>query len=179
MSISRKASLQNLSITSAFQRDSFHGHLYVEARSEAHVRDAVHGLVGIYITNSPALVPIEEMPDLLKSKRKETPLAVGGWVRIKRGTYKGDLAQVDDVPEGGEMISLKVVPRIDLNPREDKENGVRVHYRLNRFKWLTISSFSTRKRNDAGQPSRLSSVLRPSSSMWRKSVQRTQAGRQK
>ena len=124
MSISRKAIVQNLSITSAFQRDSFHGHLYVEARSEAHIREALHGLVGVYISNTPVLVPIEEMPDLLKSRRKEIALTVGGWVRIKRGTYKGDLAQVDDVPESGEMLTLKVVPRIDLNPREDKESGV-------------------------------------------------------
>ena len=123
MSISRKAIAEDLQITSAFQRDSFHGHLYVEARSEAHVKDAIKGLIGIYGGTPLALVPIEEMPDLLKSRRKETPLTVGGWVRIKRGTYKGDLAQVDDVPEGTDMVTLKVVPRINLNPKDDIDMG--------------------------------------------------------
>jgi len=123
MSISRKAIMAGLSITSAFQRDSFHGHLYIEARSEAHVREAVAGLIGVYITTSPILVPIEEMPDLLKSRKKETPLTAGGWVRIKRGTYKGDLAQIDDVPEGTEMITLKVVPRIDMHPKESGQSS--------------------------------------------------------
>lgn len=123
MSISRKASVLNLSISSAFQRDSFHGHLYVEARSEAHVREATAGLIGIYGATAPILVPIEEMPDLLKSRKKETPLAIGGWVRVRRGAYKGDLAQVDDVPEGTEMVTLKLVPRIDLQPREDREDA--------------------------------------------------------
>lgn len=124
MSISRKAIVQNLSITSAFQRDSFHGYLYLEARSEAHVREAVHGLIGVYVSSTPMLVPIEEMPDLLKSRKKETPIAIGGWVRIKRGTYKGDLAQVDDVPETTDYVTLKLVPRIDLHPKEEKDAGV-------------------------------------------------------
>lgn len=121
MSISRRAIMQGLNITSAFQRDSFHGHLYVEARSEAHVREAIQGLIGIYGGTPFTLVPIDEMADLLKSKRKTTPLTIGGWVRIKRGAYKGDLAQIDDVPEGNDTVTLKIVPRIDLNPKEDKE----------------------------------------------------------
>lgn len=120
MSISRKALVQqNMGITSAFQRDSFHGHLYIEARSEGHVRQAVEGLIGVYMSNTPTLVPIDEMPDLLKSRKKETPLALGGWVRIKRGTYKGDLAQVEDVPESTDYVTLKVVPRIDMSPKDD------------------------------------------------------------
>lgn len=122
MSISRKAIAQNLQISSAFQRDSFHGHLYIEARSEAHVKAAVDGLIGVYISNAPLLVPIEEMPDLLKSKKKQTPLQVGGWVRIKKGIYKGDLARIDDVPESTDFVTLKVVPRIEMSPKEDLEH---------------------------------------------------------
>lgn len=122
MSISRKALAQNLQISSAFQRDSFHGHLYVEARSEAHVKQAVEGLIGVYVSNAPILVPIEEMPDLLKSKKKHTPLQVGGWVRIKKGVYKGDLARIDDVPETTDFVTLKVVPRIDMSPKEEQEH---------------------------------------------------------
>lgn len=122
MSISRKSLAQNLGITSAFQRDSFLGHLYIEARGENEVREATAGLIGVYGSTAPILIPIEEMPDLLKSRRKETPLTVGGWVRIKKGTYKGDLAQVDDVPEGNtDMVTLKVVPRIEQNPGETRD----------------------------------------------------------
>lgn len=123
MSISRKAIAQNLQISSAFQRDSFHGHLYIEARSEAHVKAAVDGLIGVYVSNAPILVPIEEMPDLLKSRRKQTPLQVGGWVRIKKGVYKGDLARIDDVPESTDFVTLKVVPRIEMSPKEEQEQA--------------------------------------------------------
>jgi transcription elongation factor SPT5 len=122
MSISRKALAQNLQISSAFQRDSFHGHLYIEARSEAHVKQAIDGLIGVYVSNTPLLIPIEEMPDLLKSRRKQTPLQVGGWVRIKKGVYKGDLAKIDDVPESTDFVTLKVVPRIEMSPKEDQQD---------------------------------------------------------
>lgn len=40
------------------------------------------------------LVPIKEMTDVLKVKHKESELRPGTWVRIKRGKYAMDLAQV-------------------------------------------------------------------------------------
>jgi len=110
-----------LRIISAFQRDSIKGYLYVEARAEDHVRKAIEGLIGVY-ANSPNgifLVDIEEMPDLLKTKQKKVEVVPGGWARIKRGKYAGDLAQIIDMSENGEDVALKFIPRIDLTPKDE------------------------------------------------------------
>ena len=127
LSLSRKAATMaasdtgdRLRIFSAFHRDSLKGFLYVEATSEADVRSALHGLIGVY-SNSPNgvfLVNIEEMPDLLKTKQKKVEINPGGWVRIKRGKYAGDLAQIIDISENGEELNVKFVPRIDLTPKD-------------------------------------------------------------
>jgi transcription elongation factor SPT5 len=65
------------------------------------------------------LVDLEEMPDLLKTKQKKIELQPGGWVRIKRGTYAGDLAQVLGLSENGEEAVVKFIPRIDLTPKDE------------------------------------------------------------
>ncbi|GAA6025059.1 hypothetical protein JCM8202_002076 [Rhodotorula sphaerocarpa] len=128
LSISRKAvALANsdnavpLAIISAFQRDSLKGYIYVEANSEQDVRNAVHGLVGLYMNgpNGIFLVDIEEMPDLLRTKQKRVDLQPQGWVRFKRGKYAGDLAQIIAPSENGDEIAVKFIPRIDLAPKDD------------------------------------------------------------
>lgn len=59
------------------------------------------------------------MPDLLKTKQKKVEISPGGWVRIKRGKYAGDLAQILDTTENGEDVALKFIPRIDLTPKDE------------------------------------------------------------
>lgn len=108
-----------LKILSAFQRDNLPGMIYVEARSQAQVLQALQGLVNVFPSRGITLVPIEEMAPLLTFKKKETNLAHGTWVRIKRGKYAGDLAQVVDVSETGDEVGLRFIPRIDLNPKDD------------------------------------------------------------
>ena len=110
---------QPLQILSAFQRDSLPGMIYVEARSAQQVNQACTGLVGVYPSRGIALVPIEEMASLLQIKKQDLTVTPGSWVRIKRGKYQGDLAQVMDITENGEDVGLKFIPRIDLNPRDD------------------------------------------------------------
>ncbi|KAJ6475205.1 transcription elongation factor SPT5 [Mycena vitilis] len=123
-SLMRKAidveySARPLHILSAFQRDSLPGMIYVEARSSQQVSQACNGLVGVYISRGIQLVPIEEMASLLQIKKQDLTVTPGSWVRIKRGTYQGDLAQVVDITETGEYVGVKFIPRIDLNPRDD------------------------------------------------------------
>ena len=65
------------------------------------------------------LVPIDEMSSLLQIKKQEITVTPGSWVRIRRGKYQGDLAQVMDMTENGEEVGLKFIPRIDLNPKDD------------------------------------------------------------
>jgi transcription elongation factor SPT5 len=111
-------SAKPLAILSAFQRDSLPGMIYVEARSSKQVSEACAGLVGVYLTRI-HLVPIEEMASLLQIKKQEQTVTPGSWVRIRRGKYTGDLAQVMDITDTGEDVGLKFIPRIDLNPRDD------------------------------------------------------------
>ncbi len=108
-----------LNILSAFQRDSLPGMIYVEARSSKQVSEACNGLVGVYPSRGIHLVPIEEMASLLQIKKQEQTVTPGSWVRIRRGKYAGDLAQVMDITDTGEDVGLKFIPRIDLNPRDD------------------------------------------------------------
>ncbi|KAL6302286.1 hypothetical protein BKA93DRAFT_405442 [Sparassis latifolia] len=108
-----------LQILSAFQRDSLPGMIYVEARSAKQVNDACNGLVGIFPSRGIVLVPIEEMASLLQIKKQDLTVTPGSWVRIRRGKYQGDLAQVMDITENGEEVGLKFIPRIDLNPKDD------------------------------------------------------------
>ncbi len=112
-------SARPLQILSAFQRDSLPGMIYIEARSAQQVLQACNGLVGVYPSRGVQLVPIEEMASLLQIKKKETTITPGSWVRVRRGKYGGDLAQVLDIAENGEEVGLKFVPRIDLNPKDD------------------------------------------------------------
>lgn len=125
-------------ILSAFQRDNLQGMIYVEARSAKAVRESTDGMYGVF-RQPPVLVPIEEMPALLLVKKKVAMLTPGSWVRIKRGKYQADLAQVIDVSENGEEAGLKFIPRIDLTPRDEvvgpdgkkrkKGVGVNIHTR--------------------------------------------------
>jgi transcription elongation factor SPT5 len=108
-----------LNILSAFQRDSLSGMIYVEAKNAKAVQQACNGLVGVYLSRGVVLVPIEEMASLLTIKKQEQTIQPGTWVRIRRGKYQGDLAQVMDITENGEDIGLRFIPRIDLSPREE------------------------------------------------------------
>ena len=83
------------------------------------VSEACQGLVGVYVSRGVTLVPIEEMASLLQIKKQDLTVTPGTWVRIRRGKYQGDLAQVMDVTENGEEVGLKFIPRIDLNPKDE------------------------------------------------------------
>ncbi|KAG8882142.1 transcription elongation factor spt5 [Tulasnella sp. 331] len=108
-----------LEILSAFERDSLPGMIYVEAHGQQAVKNALEGLVGVFPSRGIALVPVNEMASLLRIKKQVTTITPGSWVRIKRGKYGGDLAQVLDVTDNGEEAGLKFIPRIDLTPKED------------------------------------------------------------
>jgi transcription elongation factor SPT5 len=118
-SIDLEFSPRPIEILAVFQRDSLPGMIYVEARSSKQVSLACQGLVGVYPSRGVTLVPIEEMASLLLIKKQDIVITPGSWVRIRRGKYIGDLAQVVDVTENGEEVGLKLIPRIDLNPREE------------------------------------------------------------
>ncbi|KAI9468509.1 MAG: hypothetical protein EXX96DRAFT_590896 [Benjaminiella poitrasii] len=107
---------------SAFARESLKGYIYIEARKQAHVQEALSNIPNIYMTTL-MLVPIKDMVDAITVQKKDFEIPTGGWVRIKRGTYQGDLAQVVQVADSQDSARLKVVPRLDLET--DETNGKR------------------------------------------------------
>ena len=112
-----------IDVISVFCRESLPGLIFVEARQAASVTQAVMGIIGVFISRGVSLVPIEEMAPLLKIKQKVVNLVPGMWVRMRRGKYAGDLAQVMDVDQiTSGVVGIKFIPRIDLTPREKKRD---------------------------------------------------------
>ncbi|KAH6562967.1 hypothetical protein BASA50_006097 [Batrachochytrium salamandrivorans] len=126
-----------LEILSVFSRDSLQGYIYIEAMKQAHVMSAIEGVQNLYVSKL-ALVPVNEMVDCLTIKGKILDIKANAWVRIKRGKYDGDLAQVLEVHESGDTVSVKLIPRLepsrDLHgvgqPRRKKGNDVRQPQKL-------------------------------------------------
>lgn len=114
-----------LKIFSAFSRDTLSGLLYVEADTRAAVEEALDGFPGVYLYKGVNLVPIDEMPALLKLTKKRVELKPQSWVRVKRGRYRGDLAKVLEVSDNGEVVTCKLIPRVDLSPADDDVDGKR------------------------------------------------------
>lgn len=104
-------------IISVFQRDGINGYIYVEAKKQAHIVHACKDIINVYASRT-ILVPIKEMPDLLKIKKQIIELVPGAYVRIKRGKYAGDLAQVDNLSENGLSARVKIVPRLDYSIKD-------------------------------------------------------------
>jgi transcription elongation factor SPT5 len=119
----RAPSRDPLKIYSAFERakpgSPMAGMFYVEARRVEDVVAAVEGITHVFMSWKPVMVPLEEMPDLLKVI-PDKQLQPGMYVRIKRGgTYQGDLALVEDIEGNGSMVVVRLVPRLDYGANED------------------------------------------------------------
>ncbi|XP_065880695.1 putative transcription elongation factor SPT5 homolog 1 [Euphorbia lathyris] len=111
-----------LQIRSVVALDHLKNYLYIEADKEAHVREACKGLRNIYAQKI-MLVPIKEMTDVLSVESKAIDLSRDTWVRMKIGTYKGDLAKVVDVDNVRQRVTVKLIPRIDLQALANKLEG--------------------------------------------------------
>lgn len=111
-----------LQIRSAIALDHLKNYIYVEADKEAHVKEACRGLRNIYAMKV-MLVPIREMTDVLSVESKAIDLARDTWVRMKIGIYKGDLAKVVDVDNVRQRVTVKLIPRIDLQALANKLEG--------------------------------------------------------
>ncbi|XP_014681911.1 PREDICTED: transcription elongation factor SPT5-like isoform X2 [Priapulus caudatus] len=101
------------------------GYLYVEAFKQTHVKQAIEGIgnlrIGIW---NQQMVPIKEMTDVLRVVKEQVVLKPKSWVRLKRGIYKDDIAQVDFVDTAQNQVHLKLIPRIDYTrPRGALRTG--------------------------------------------------------
>ncbi|KUI70356.1 Transcription elongation factor spt5 [Cytospora mali] len=127
----RMGSKDELPITSAFERGGptsvMKGYIYVEAYHHNDVTKALEDVLNVYPNSKMFLIEIKDMPDLLRVQPPPR-LTPGTWVRIKRPkVYEGDLGQVQDIMDTGLEAQVKIIPRIDYSPREekpaDKANG--------------------------------------------------------
>lgn len=115
----RLRSREPVQIFSAFERGGpMAGNLYVEAARQDDIPPALDGISHIFLGTKPLLIPLEEMPDLLRTK-KSKELEPGMYVRPKRGLYAGDLAIIDEVEANGTEVTLRLVPRLDYGLSED------------------------------------------------------------
>ncbi|XP_074337491.1 putative transcription elongation factor SPT5 homolog 1 [Apium graveolens] len=113
----------DLQIKSAIALDHLKNYIYIEADKEAHVKEACKGMRYIFTSSKILLVPIKEMTDVLAVKNKANELSRDTWVRMKIGTYKGDLAKVVDVDNVRQRVTVKLIPRIDLQALANKLEG--------------------------------------------------------
>ncbi|XP_040298487.1 transcription elongation factor SPT5 isoform X1 [Bufo bufo] len=103
-----------LQIKSVVAPEHVKGYIYVEAYKQTHVKQAIEGVGNLRMGFwNQQMVPIKEMTDVLKVVKEVTNLKPKSWVRLKRGIYKDDIAQVDYVEPSQNTISLKMIPRID------------------------------------------------------------------
>ncbi|WOL14064.1 hypothetical protein Cni_G22844 [Canna indica] len=98
-------------------------YIYVEAEKEAHVKEACKGLRNIFSSSKVMIVPIKEMTDVLSVESKAVDLSRDTWVRMKIGIYKGDLAKVVDVDNVCQRVTVKLIPRVDLQTLANKLEG--------------------------------------------------------
>lgn len=113
-----------MKILSAFERggSSMAGFIFVEARKKVDVDNALDGILNVYPRTNPTLVPVKEMPDLLRVQ-KSKELVRDGYVRVKRGLYQGDLGMIQEVESNGLDVTLRLVPRLDYGMNEDDKNS--------------------------------------------------------
>ena len=108
--------------------------MYIESFKQSHVKQAIEGVsalkMGLY---SQTMVPILQMTDVLRVVKSIPTLKKGEWVRLRRGVFKEDLAQVDFIEPSQNSVHLKLIPRID--------------YTKMRGTLRSVSSDDKRKRN--------------------------------
>ena len=102
-----------LAIKSAIAPSHLKGFIYIEAEKESHVKHAIKGMRTLSEWTL-KLVPIKEMADVLTVTKKANAFRKGDWVRVKRGLYKHDIGQVYDVDESRGRVTVKLIPRLDL-----------------------------------------------------------------
>lgn len=105
-----------LMIKSVVAPEGVKGYIYIEAYKQPHVKAAIdkvgHLRMGQY---QQQMVPIKEMTDVLRVVKSQAGLKAKQWVRLKRGLYKDDIAQVDYFDMAQNQVHLKLLPRIDYS----------------------------------------------------------------
>lgn len=103
-----------LQIRSVVSPEHIKGYIYIEAFKQSHVKAAIEGITNLRLgQHTQQMVPFKEMTDVLRVVKEQIGLKPKQWVRLKRGLFKDDLAQVDYVDMAQNQVHLKLIPRID------------------------------------------------------------------
>jgi len=107
-------------IFSAVAVDKTQGYIYIEAHSDKHVYLAIANIPNIF-GSKVNLVQFADRTQIFEADPTKTAqVKIGQWVRVKKGIYEGDLAQVQDVDEAKGRVSIKLVPRLVPPNEKDK-----------------------------------------------------------
>ncbi|OON21811.1 Supt5 repeat protein, partial [Opisthorchis viverrini] len=110
-----------LQIKSAFAKEGLKGYIYVEAFKQTHVKQAIEGITALRLSQyKQQLVPISEMTEVMRVVKESGQLKADQWVRVKSGLYRDDLALVEYVEDAQNLVSLKLIPRIDYDRRRSR-----------------------------------------------------------
>lgn len=103
-----------LQIKSVVAPEGVKGYIYIEAYKQTHVKAVIANVGNLRMGQwKQEMVPIKEMTDVLKVVKEQVGLKQNQWVRLKRGIYKDDIAQVDYYDLAQNMVHLRLLPRID------------------------------------------------------------------
>ncbi|XP_046400146.1 transcription elongation factor SPT5 isoform X2 [Ischnura elegans] len=103
-----------LQIKSVVAPEGLKGYIYIESYKQTHVKHAIENVGNLRMGQwKQQMVAIKEMTDVLRVVKEKTGLKPKQWVRLKRGLYKDDIAQVDYVDLAQNQVHLKLLPRID------------------------------------------------------------------
>lgn len=103
-----------LQIKSVVAPEGVKGYVYIESYKQSHVKQAMEGVSNLRIGQwQQTMVPINQMTDVLRVVKDVPTMKRGAWVRLKRGIFKDDLAQVDYLDPSQNNVHLKLIPRID------------------------------------------------------------------
>ncbi|XP_028399581.1 transcription elongation factor SPT5-like [Dendronephthya gigantea] len=120
--LSQQFTDEPLQVKSAIAVEGLKGYIYIEAYKQTHVKQAIEGIGTLKIGQwNQKMVPVKEMTDVLNVVKDLVQLKAKQWVRLKRGIFKDDLAQIDYVHPSKNQVTLKMIPRIDYaKPRGNK-----------------------------------------------------------
>jgi hypothetical protein len=98
----------------AFSWPSIPGVIYVQSESPSHIKRAFEGAHHmVYLGKTITLVPEEECNQLICMPSIPNTVVKGGWVQIKGGHYKSNVAFVTAIKDN--IVRMLVVPRISYN----------------------------------------------------------------
>ena len=105
-----------LQIKSVIVKEGDRGYIYIEAFKSNHVKAACEDIRALNVSNL-QMVPIKGMTDILRVVKTSFAIKKGSWVRVKRGIYRDDLAKVEECDMTQNMVTLKLIPRIDYSKK--------------------------------------------------------------